>query len=407
MIEFITGMPGDGKSLLGTKLMIDDVVEGRVFVVTNVPIKLPELRAYVVAKRGSDREVVDLDSSVKVLKKDEVFEFYRFRSGGLVLPESPDRRPGLGGRNNSSDRMDRDQFIAKMDAAFELVLQRVEYQRPVHYYIDEAHNFFSSRDWATNGRSTLYYASQHRHLHDNVWLMTQVMENVEKQLRSLVSETHRTRNFLRRSVGPFKMRPRFVVKSYYGVPSGREQPFRVQSFALDAKGVAACYETTGALGVHREAERVRNKGFLPWWSLPVGGLGIVATFAVCVAVLPKWGFGMMWARFGLGKKPLPAAVSAAREVVPVGGRGVVASGPAPVETKVLVFDGVSGVGGEDLVHLPEYGEWYRAERIAQDYYKLRDGVFARRETVEERKKRVKEMEEPVGEELGGDHRKKG
>jgi hypothetical protein len=394
MIEFITGMPGDGKSLLGTKLMIDDIADGNAFVVTNVPVKLPELRAYVVAKRGPDGDPFDLDASLKVLKKDEVFEFYRFRSGGLVLPESPDRRPGLGGRNNASERMDRDQFIRTMDSAFELILGQKEYQRPVHFYIDEVHNFFSSRDWATNGRSTLYYASQHRHLHDNVWLMTQVMENVEKQLRSLVSETHRTRNFLRRSVGPFRMRPRFLVKSYYGVPSGREQPFHTQSFALDAAGVAGCYETTGALGVHKAAEKVKNKGFLPWWSLPVGGIGVVAALALIVAVVPRWGFRAIIGRAGFGRV-VPASHSV-QSPPALGTAGVVASGPAPASTQVLVFAGVSGIGGDEFVFLPEYGEWYRAKKLAQDYYKLGDGIFARRETLEERKKRVRTMYDESG-----------
>jgi hypothetical protein len=204
MMSLLTGMPGDGKSLLAVELLIKDLIGRLAYVVTNLPLKWPELRAYVMERRKEVAdEFTDLDDDLHVIPDSEVAEFYRFRSGGLVLPHSPDWEVGVDG----TKRLERPVFAQKMKEAFQLIAEKEEYKRPVHYYIDECHEFFSSRDWATNGRGTLYYATKHRHLRDDVYLITQHVDQLEKQLRNLVSETHRTRNNIRRNVGLFSIRP--------------------------------------------------------------------------------------------------------------------------------------------------------------------------------------------------------
>jgi len=392
MIEFLTGKPGDGKSLLATKLIVDDLVISsptEPFVVTNVPLVLPALREYVIRKRGANAPGWDMDENLLVIPDSEVPEFYRFRSGGLVLEESPDRRERSGDANK---RMGREEMQAVMKKEFMRIgAAGPAGMRPVHFYIDEAHNFFSSRDWATNGRGTLYYASQHRHLHDNVWLITQVMENVEKQLRSLVSETSVCRNYRRRSVGPFRMRPVFTVRSCYGVPSGNTEPFAKTSFYLDTKGLGACYRTTGALGVHRGAEKQKNKGFLPWWSaFAMGGVGVFLLALLCWKG-PRFLVEKAMGHF-LPTKPLQAAAAK----VQAGGGGLkenpqkvpeesVADRQKTEDAEIYVYSGVSEVNeGTVSVYLPKFGEWFRAKMLATGLYKLRDGVYAKAETLDDR-----------------------
>jgi hypothetical protein len=285
MISFVTGKPGDGKSLFATRQILEDLVNTEVFVVTNIPLNLSRVNEYVTKRRKANQRDFVLDERVKVIPDGEVYEFYRHRSGGLVLDWSPDRQGG----DDGTRRIDRPSFVAKMKEQFGRIRDDVAFQKPVHYYIDEAHNFFSSREWATNGRGTLYYASQHRHLWDNVFLITQVMENVEKQLRSLVSETHAVRNQLRRRIGPIRMRPVFKVHGYYGVPAGNVKPFAITTFSLDVAGVAACYKTVGALGVHDTPEAKNNKAPLPWWVLPVLGVLAVLLIGVGLVALPMLG----------------------------------------------------------------------------------------------------------------------
>jgi len=277
-----------------------------------------EKRDAINAKRSDEDQlpVFILDDRVKVIPDGEVYEFYRHRSGGLVLPWSPDRAAG----DDGTKRIERPAFVAKMKENFAMITADAAYQRPVHYYIDEAHNFFDSREWSKNGRATMYYASQHRHLHDNIRLITQVMENVENRLRTLVSETAQCRNQLRRRLGPVRMRPIFRIHSYYGVPTGGVKPYSSDVLHLDVTGVASCYQTVGALGVHKAPEQKKNKGWLPWWVLPIGGVVAVLLVGLALVGLPLLG-GKMGSMFTSGamlpgdvKKALPGPARSPSEV---------------------------------------------------------------------------------------------
>lgn len=387
MIEGIIGLPGDGKSYLAVEWIIERLVEGRSFVVTSIPLKLPELRAFVVAKlarrRGfkEDTQPYDLDENLKVISKTEAFEFYRYRSGGLVLDESPDRRTE-GDRNMAAKRIGKELLIEYMDKQFDRMTVDAKFCRPVDYFIDEAHNTFSSREWQTNGRSTLYYASQHRHLHDNVFLITQAFGNVESQLRSLVAETHVCRNHAVRSIGPFKMRPVFVVRSYYGHEPAKVSPYAVMKFSLDVVGVGACYESTGALGVHKNAEAKKNKGFLPWWSaLAMGAVGVVL-----LTLLVGYGPRVVFRKIFPPYVP-PKAVQAPGAAAAAAARRADAS-----ESEVLVLDGVSAFADRScLLHPVGWSDWVPGKVVAAGKYLLDSGEFARLETVSERRERVRSM----------------
>lgn len=284
MITFLTGKPGDGKSMYGTLLILNCLVEGEAFVVTNIPLKAPDVCAYVakIRRQKNDDRSFSFDDSVRVLKDEEVYEFYRRRSGGLVLNASPDFEC------EPRDRMDRPAFVAAMKVEFMRIKQNPDWMLPVWYFIDEAHNYFSAREWASAGRGMLYYSSQHRHLHDQIFFITQVVDNVEKQLRGLASELHRIRNHMRRSMGPFKLRPCFKVHKFYGVPSDQApgSPYDVNTLYLDPSGVAGCYHTVGALGVQSKPEKVTNAGRLPWWSIWLVGCAGVAVIALGFIVVP-------------------------------------------------------------------------------------------------------------------------
>jgi len=284
MLIGITGRPGDGKSLVGTRNLLEDLIEG-VFVVTNIPLNLPDLAAYVNSERGRRKieEPFVVDESLKVIPDSLVYEFYRVRADGLLLPPSPDFEC------DARNRMDRPEFMSKMKETFALIKAAgVRASRPVHYYIDEAHNFFSAREWANTGRGLLYYASQHRHLHDNIFMITQVIENLEKQLRGLMSELWTVRNDLRRSFSIVRMRPVFRLRKYYGIPNVNQpgvHAFEEVTIQLDPARVAACYNTVGALGVQTKPEKLKNSGWLPWWAIWVFG-------AVIVVAIPVFLFGI-------------------------------------------------------------------------------------------------------------------
>jgi hypothetical protein len=288
VIVSITGKPGDGKTLFAVRLLLQDLIETEVFVVTNIKMRVDMVKAYVSKER--DRRhlgAFDLDSRLRVIEESEVPEFYRYRSYDLVLPHSRDWDSGEDG----TKRVPRNVLQTSMLISFAKMKRKQVWMRPTHYYIDEAHDHFSSRDWTRSGRGVLFYASKHRHLHDNIFLITQAIARVEKELRDLVSETYVVRNQLRRSVGPIKMRPVFKVRYFYGIPSegGQAKPYDMKSWPLDLEGVANCYRTTGALGVQTTPEKIHNRGFLPWWSLVLGGVALVALVLGTFLILPLLG----------------------------------------------------------------------------------------------------------------------
>lgn len=343
MITFVTGKPGDGKSLYATAEILRVLVEGEHYVVTNIPLVPAAVAAFVTKarERAKDDRPFNFDDGCRVLSDAETYEFYRRRSGGLVLSASPDFDC------DPKERLDRPEFVAKMKQEFLKIKAGIEQgqARPVWYFIDEAHNFFSAREWASAGRGMLYYTSQHRHLHDQIWFVTQVTENVEKQLRGLASELHRVRNNLRRSIGPFRLRPCFKVAKFYGVPNEnavQAKPFTVETMFLDPAGVAGCYRTVGALGVQSKPEKITNKAPLPWWTLWVAGGGVVALIAAAFLGLPTLGaafakkaiIGGGEAVVGIAPAPLASTIqpSAPAPVVSPSARPAPAPAPAPAES---------------------------------------------------------------------------
>jgi len=72
---------------------------------------------------------------------------------------------------------------------------------PVLVIIDECHLWFNSRDWAKQARSLLNFLTIHRHCHVDIVLISQHMDNVDKQMRRLVEHTYLYRDLRRMKVG--------------------------------------------------------------------------------------------------------------------------------------------------------------------------------------------------------------
>jgi hypothetical protein len=347
MIQAITGKPGDGKTLFAVSRILEELITSERFIVTNIPLHPERVHEFVTIERKrrgladypypyEDQLTVEwgfnFDSRVKVIGDEDVMEFFRVRADGLKLAASPDMLV-----ERTSERLDRLPFIAAMKSNFALMKQVSKARRrPVSYYIDEAHNYFSSREWTQTGRGLLYYASQHRHLHDEIYLITQVLENVETQLRRLISETHVVKNQLRRRIGPWRCRPGFRVSHYYGTFTGGPGAKAYDStfFRLDPAGVAGCYQTVGALGVHTTPEAIKVKG-LPWWTMFVAGGLVVAAVAFFIGGLPLIGADYV------AKKVVGDAEKQAKRV----GAAAVAS-PAPgAQHRQSVIPGLGAVDG--------------------------------------------------------------
>ena len=364
MITFVTGKPGDGKSMYGMKLIAESLLKTERIIFTNIPVKEPELRAYL-CKKGWEG---DLNERLFLLKHEEVFEFYRFRSGRYVLPPSPDwvaaRESEKGTR-----KVSRPEFLEAMNGQLLEMKKHPEALLPCEYHIDEAHDYFCAREWTDTGRGVLWYASKHRHLHDEVVFYTQVMANVEKQLRGLASETVRVRNQIRMSWGWFRKAPVFRVYSYYGAPEKTESatPFSNAVMHLDKAGLAATYNSAGALSIHASPEAIHNKAPLPHWALPVGLCAGIVCVGLMLAFAPLAFGKFMHRQFtsaAAGQMtgiPMPKEQKGAPDPVVSPGRAIGLTTSSQVER--VYIEGLVVIGHEPTVMLTDGRKLQGAEVV--------------------------------------------
>jgi len=302
-IHFISGKPGGGKSLYGVKLILEELMYGQRTIITNVPLKLPELNAYI--QKTTDR-AVDVVGRVWILTDDQTGAFWTYRPGGVRIPQ-----------------LDKDGWARGLKPSYAGIKDS-----GVMYVIDEVHNFFGARQWALTGQDVLFYLSQHRKLGDTVVCITQAVQNVDKQFRSVSQDFTYLRNLQKETYGLFRLPGVFVRKTFGSPPTDNAIPMETGTFKLDVSGIASCYDTAQGVGIHGRGadQKERKKGM--HWSL----------FFVFLAVLIAVVF------FGL-----PRVIAAQFQTKgPVVHKGATVTSNAPSA-------GVSAASGSAVVNSAEVG----------------------------------------------------
>jgi len=197
-------------------------------IVTNITIDLDKLQHYL-----HDLDIsLQVSERVYLLDEDQTRSFYLYR-GPLVLDCPPIINKG------DEDVM----------PDYRPSIEHPVAGRGVVYYIDEIHLFFNSREWMKTGKRAIYYLSQHRKLNDTVHCITQSINNVDKQFRSLAQDFSYVRNHRVEKFKGFRRGNGFVETVYLQpVTSGLEEPSEKHTFSLDLK-LADCYRTAGGVGL--------------------------------------------------------------------------------------------------------------------------------------------------------------
>ena len=143
-IHFISGKPGAGKSRYAMKLIADEIMYGFRPVLTNVPVKMGELNAYLQERFGQaflkalmrradisrpDCVMPCLADIVTVFEDEEMAGFFTFRGDSVRL-----NRVGKEAWRNG----ERTHFDLVRDSG-------------VMYVLDEVHIAFNARAWAETG----------------------------------------------------------------------------------------------------------------------------------------------------------------------------------------------------------------------------------------------------------------
>jgi len=243
-IHFISGKPGGGKSMYAVKLIVEELLYGDRCVITNVPLKLPELNEYL--QKQYPAKSIDLHLRVRLFDEDEMKGFFTIRPEGSVGPKLLTKQEWEQGK--------RPDYTGITD-------------KGVAYFVDEVHIGFNARSWMDTGRDVLYYLSQHRKLGDTVVCITQAIMNVDKQFRSVTQDYTYLRNLTKEKIGYFKL-PSIFIRQTFNTPAGdNSKPMETGTFRLDTRGLAACYDTAKGVGIHGRAGadvKERKKG-LPWY----------------------------------------------------------------------------------------------------------------------------------------------
>lgn len=250
MIRLFIGTPGAGKSYAALKDVVEELVYGTRLVITNLPLLLGNLNAYLAKKHPEWKD--DINQRVRLITEAETKEFYRFR--GVV--------GDIG-------------TVTKADSLSGRHLPYGDHRgNGVLYVIDEAHIPFDSREWAETGPELTYYNSQHRKLDDELIFITQFEKLIDVRVRGFVQDFCYFQNMgLEKFMTIFRKPAMFAMEVHRKPPTGNNAPppNERRYYKMDFE-LAKCYDTSAGVGIkgRKLPERKVKKGLNLWWILLAG-----------------------------------------------------------------------------------------------------------------------------------------
>lgn len=301
VIRFIGGKPGAGKSLKCALQIVEELRMSDRFIVTNAAIEMqPWVDGKKVARKGlvhsmldKYKEDFDCERRLVFLRDDEVKHFMRCRpyvdETGAVVKRFLE--PSEDGRFHLTACTARREDIR-------------DGLRGVCYVLDEAHEYFSSREWQSTqkyGKEVLSWSSQNRRAGDDAYFLTQVIGNVEKQLRGTSQECIWLVNHRLLSLSVFRQPDVLSYRVFSSTPpSPSETALCKGRLQCDRQWVYGIYNTARGASVSGTSADigVRAKGLHWSWIVVfiaalsalaiVGNKGIQAAIRQAVGISPSY-----------------------------------------------------------------------------------------------------------------------
>lgn len=298
MIRGIFGKTGGGKTLTLVEQLIQTLLHTERTVATNLEeLLIPRLNEYLQERQDEQKRKhparpvhpVDLSRRLVVIPKAETRHFYRYRSGGLVLP--PFQEADANGK-----KIPLDEFNAKIEPYFLPIWNTPQTLVGVDYFLSECHRYFPAREFQQFGRVVNFWATQNRHFDDNAWLESQFPAQIDSNFRELAVEWYHVRNRGNEVFGRFRQRAGIQWRMYYDLPRrDNVQPDDDGEKQIDVKGVASCYKTRGAVSsamADSSTETKPKNNKLPFWVFPAlvfAGIILIGIGIMYVPVLARKG----------------------------------------------------------------------------------------------------------------------
>lgn len=250
MIHFITGNPGGGKSFFSVRQIIFELEHTERVIVTNLALDLEALAEYC-QKQGIDYGL-HLNQRIQKLDAEQVQHFYQYRG---------ENRPPL--------PMIKTNMLEYEIPDFERVAQD---DKGVFYAIDEVHLYYGARQWYKTGEQVIYYLSQHRKLSDDVFLISQHPDQVDKALKRLAQDWTYLRNLGQEKTLGFTAKNWLRRSTYLRQKAGKDGQSAQETgmVKLDISGICQLYKTNEGVGIVGRVDAKKEskvRGF-PWWTAP-------------------------------------------------------------------------------------------------------------------------------------------
>lgn len=243
MIRCFHGLPRGGKSYRALLDLIDELTHGQRNYSGDLPVKWPELNAYLQSKGTNlSKQYPDVLGRCRTLTREEAKEFWRYPAPGLTISV-----------DNTKDRLPLYPDGVPVTPHGTL------------YIIDEAHLKFDSRQWMKTGNALTFYLAQHAKLNDEIIFITQHLSKLESRIRNDAEQFVECNNTVNRKVYTYFRRPaKLETFTRYKCPPA---PIDAStSYQLD-KEIAACYDTMQGDGIKGRTvpETRRLKGIPAYW----------------------------------------------------------------------------------------------------------------------------------------------
>ena len=283
-IFYICGKPGGGKSYLGVKQIIEELMDpnSQRFIVTNIILKLDEIAAWL---HEHCKHEVNLFERIRILDDSETAEFWLYEPHKVY-----DKRVIIERRQRSYNVPD----FSQRGTPGTL------------YVIDEVHNYFGARDWQATGADCTWFLSQHRKLLCDVVFITQHPEQTDKALRRLAQEYMSVRNLSREPILGFNLASWFGAFRYVRTLNSPQSPnpgvFETGFVDLKPNVYGKFYDTMAGVGIAGRvvpAQTVKRGRSLWWLLVPVGAFvaGLYLLFTHITEVNAAIAHGMAHALF--------------------------------------------------------------------------------------------------------------
>jgi hypothetical protein len=342
-IVFVVAPIGGGKSLYACRAICEELGRTDRDIVTNLPLFIESsdqehMTLGEWCHEYIEREV-DVKRRVRKLTDVEMWDFYKHYVG-WDMPDGLVEVPGPKGKGVTTEEGPDLQSRMNRIRAGEMSMGTL-------FVLDEVHNFFSARGWQKVSRGVELYMSQLRKFNDDLLLITQHPEKVDKNFRRNATEWIYLKNLGRtRLWAGVSLKGRFRFETYPEQPRFGDKPSTSGFMQLQDKDYHKVYDTMAGVGLTGKLapEKSRWEGRGWWLWVVIGFVGLLACW-----FLPRWGLAasgkIVSHSLGGFREGATASVSKAQQsFVP----SMVPIAPAPVAPVVVeksVSDSSSALRG--------------------------------------------------------------